>query len=80
MNLYPNGQAQIKKGKHNHSTGLKVFKRGPEFSLKMLLSSKNKSGNDGRDHYQHRASFLAAKSILLNIQEFPELDLKLLGA
>lgn len=80
MNLYPNGQAQIKKGKHNHSTGLKVFKWGPEFSLKMLLSSKNKSGNDGRDHYQQLASFLAAKSILLNIQEFPDLDLTLLGA
>lgn len=52
MNLYPNGQAQIKKGKHNQGTGLKVFKSGPEFSLKMLLSSKNKSEKDGKDHYQ----------------------------
>lgn len=75
MNLYPNGQAQIKKGKHNHSTGLKIFKSGPEFSLKMLLRSKNKSRKDRRDHCQQRASFSPAKSLLLNIQEFPEVDL-----
>lgn len=80
MNLYLNGQAQIKKGKHNHSPGLKVFKSGPEFSLKILLSSKTKSGNNGRDHYQQWASCLPAKSLLLNIQESSELDLKLLVA
>lgn len=46
-NLYSNGWAQIKKrGRQNHSARLKVVKWDPNFSFKMLLSTKNKSEKD----------------------------------
>lgn len=44
MNLCSNGQAQIKTGRHKHRSKLKIFNSGPKFSLKKLLSTKNKSG------------------------------------
>lgn len=78
MNLYSNGQAQIKRrGRHNHSARLKIFKSGPKLSLKMLLSTKN---TVEKTEETTASSFFLAKSLLLNIQEFPELDFKLLVA
>lgn len=81
MNLSSNGQEQRKKGgRHNHSPRLKIFKSGPKFLYKVLLRTKNKSGKDWRVSRQQWASFLPAKRLLLNIQEFPELNLRLLIA